>query len=349
MKKILTLFILLSSSLSIFAQNNKGAMDDFGRIAIAPVIVEESNIPAHCRKVIESKLKQLVTKSGLAADSYDSRFIITAEADVLFQEVTATAPPMVALQVATTLYIGDAVTGQLFGSYSYDPAKGVGNNETRAYMEALKRVNINDPDVLAFVETSKTKIIEYYNSQIDLIIAEANSLASTDNYDEAIALLATVPTVCKDAHAKAMDVIADVFQTKIDAEGMALYNEAVATWKTGKNQDNAYAVVDILASIHPNSKSFSKSMTLVSEIEGYYSEIESRRRAIEERNWQFKMQQYSDSQAAAAEQRQLDHELNMKQAENNGILIQEVKGIVSSMAGSGRRGNLFSKVGSWFK
>lgn len=349
MKRIFAFLAFFGSCFCASAQNNQLSADDFGRIALAPVIVEEAGIPNGAAKILQNKLTQIVTKSGLAADPAYPRFVITADTDVLFKEVTATAPPMVALQVVTTLYIGDAESGQLFGSYSYDASKGVGNNDTKAHVEALKRINVNDPDVLAFVEESKVKIIEYYNSQIDFIIAEARSLMNSNQYDDAIILLSGVPTVCKDAHAKAMDMIADVFQEKIDVEGAALYNEAVATWKTGKTQDNAYAVVDILALIHPNSKSFAQSMKLVSEIEGYYSELEARRRAIEERNWAFKMQQYEDSQMVAAEERQLGHELDMKKAENSALLVQEVTNLIASRPAKSGKGGLVAKIGSWFK
>lgn len=347
MKNIIPLIILMCLCTFVSAQNYHRASDDFGRIALTPVIVEESGIPANVGNMLQNKLRQMVTKSGLASSSSDPRFVITADADILYKEITATAPPMVAIQVVTTLYIGDAQTGELFGTYAFEESKGVGTNDTKAYMEAMKRINVNDPGALSFIKTSKIKIIEYYNSQIDLIIAEARSLVGSDRYDDAIALLAGVPTVCKEAHAKAMDMIAEVFQQKIDMEGAALYNEAVATWKTGKTHDNAYAVVDILSLIHPNSKSFSQSMKLVTEIEGYYSELEARRRAIEQRNWDFKMQQYHDNQADADEQRILDHEVNLKKAESGELLIKEVKNVVAALPAN--RGGLFSKVSSWFK
>lgn len=348
MKRITLLVITIWLCAYVSAQNYHKSSDDFGRIALTPVIVEESGIPANARNLLQSKMRQMVTQSGLGSTSPDQRFVITADADVLYKEVTATTPPMVALSVVTTLYIGDAQTGELFGTYAFEERKGVGTNETKAYMEALKGVRANDPGALSFIKSAKIRIIEYYNSQIDIIIAEAMSLKNSDRYEDAIALLAGVPAVCKAAHSKAMDVIADIFQEMIDVEGAALYNEAVATWKTGKTQDNAYAVVDILAAIHPNSKSFSRSMTLVTEIEGYYSEIEERRRAIEQRNWEFKMQQYNDSQENADEQRILDHEVNLKKAESGELLITEVKNIVAAMPSNNRRG-LFSKISSWFK
>lgn len=348
MKQILTIIISVCFCAYASAQNYQSSTDDFGRLALTPVIVEDSGVPANAANILKNKMTQMVTRSGLAADSPAPRFVITASVDPLYKETTATTPPMVALKVVTTLYIGDAETGQIFGTYAFNESKGVGTNETKAYIEATKSIRTNDPGALAFIEESKIKIIEYYNSQIDFIIAEARSLAGSDRYDDAIVLLSSVPTVCKDAHAKAMETIAEIFQEKIDVEGMALYNEAVATWKTGKTQDNAYAVVDILTAIHPNSKSFTRSMTLVTEIEGFYSELESRRRAIEQRNWDFKMQQYADKQMDDDEQRILDHEVNLKKAESSAMLVQEVKGIISAMPA--RKGNgLFSKVSSWFK
>lgn len=359
MKKIalvfraLLVFIGIFSAFCLSAQNTKGASDDLGRIALNPIILNESGIPAHAHSMLDSKLTQIVTKCGLAADSPVPRFVITADALLIAKEVTATAPVMTVVEIAVTVYVGDAETGQLFGTYAYAPAKGVGTNETKAYLEALKKINVNDSGVIKFVEASKAKIIEYYNSQIDFIIAEAQALHDSQKYEEAMVLLSTIPDVCKDAYTKAMSMIATVFQSKIDRDGLALYNEAYARWTTSKEADFALSAVELLAKINPLSSAAAMGRELVKEIEAHYAELEARRREIEERNWAFEQQQYSDDQEASAEQRQFDYDIYMTKSMNSAeaaqMALNEVKNVVSSFTAAPAGGDaLLSKVSSWF-
>lgn len=367
MRRLVCMLMALTVLCSAAAQNSRGATDDFGRIALTPVISDASKVPSYASKTLETKLTQIVTKNGMASKSVTPRFVITANIDLLNKEVTATAPSMTVVEVATTLYIGDAQTGQLFASYTYDPVKGVGTNETRAYLEALKRVTIAAPGVNEFVNDGKNKIIEYYNSQIDFLLAEADGLAKSQEYDKAMLLLASVPDVCKEAYTKAMDRLGVVYQQKIDNEGMALYNKAMAIWKTSKSEASAREASEILSEINPESMAAVKATALVNEIESHYKALENERKAREQRNWEFKQRQYADKQAAAQEIRQLRHDVDMARIESGAAsserALEEVKSMVGVMsnvvtsanavratqsAASSFGAQAFANIASWF-
>ena len=320
MKRLLYILTGLAICMSAYAQNDRGTMNDVGRIALTPVIVNESKVPVHARQVLTNKLKQIVTKNGLAASAPSPRFMITANTDLLAKEVTATAPVMTVVEVATTLYIGDAKTGNLFGSYICEASKGVGTNEHKAYIEVLKRLNVNDPGIQAFVADAKNKIVEYYNTQIEFMLAEAESLAGTEKYDEAITLLSEVPDVCKDAHAKAMTKISEIYQRRLDKEGTALLNEAVAQWKVAKNLENAEYAVYLLSKIHPLSSASAEGKQLVNEIEAHFAAVAQREQEERERERAFRLQKYADSLQAAQDQRMLDHEISLKKIETTPAL-----------------------------
>ena len=273
---------------------------------------------------------------------------------------------MIAMTLSPTIYIGDAQTGDLYASCEVKNVKGVGENETKAYLDAIKKINVNSPEMVQCINTGKTRIIEFYNSQIDFLIAEAESLVNSQKYDEAMMLLSTVPDVCKEAYEKAMQKISVVYKTKIDTEGAALYNEAYALWKSNKSKESALKVVELLAQINPLSSAAKQGRTLVASVESHWAEIEARRRELEERAWAFKMKQYDDSQAEKTAQREMDHEyrmqessfdyeVQMKRAETGvdaaNLALQEVKSVVKTMSTgkSGDRLNLTAKISSWFK
>ena len=366
---------------SAYAQNDLGKADDIGRIVLSPVVISNANIPKFAENVLNNKLTQIAAKNGVAGNVVEKRFVITANVIELTKDITPTAPPMIALTVAPTIYIGDAVTGTLYSSCQLDAVKGVGNNETKAYLAAIKNININNPEIVRCINEGKEKIIEYYNSQIDFLLAEAESMVQSQQYDEAMAKLAAVPDVCKDAYTKAVGKIGEIYQQKIDKEGLELYNEAYATWNTAKNQESAEKVVEILAQINPFSSAAPKGRALVKSVEGHYAAIAARRREIEERNWAFKMQQYNDAREDRNTERDQNHEYRMDQsakdheyrtqkasfdydvqmeqarsgAEVYKVALQEVKGVVKDFCGTNKSSfgkaaeNLGNKLASWFK
>ena len=318
MKKKLILSVVLGLCFSAaFAQNNLGKADDIGRIVLNPCVVSNATIPQYAEKALTNKLQQVAAKNGVGGNAIEPRFVITANLIELTKDITPTAPPMIALTLSPTIYIGDAVTGTLYSSCEIESVKGVGNTETKAYLNAIKNISVNHPAVVRCINEGKEKIIEYYNSQIDFLIAEAESLAQSQQFDEAMVKLAAVPDICKDAYMKAVGKIGEIYQQKIDLAGDVLYNEAYAQWNTAKTQESAEKVVELLAQINPLSAAAAKGRKLVKSVEAHYAAIAARRREIEERNWAFKMQQYNDSREDRNTERDQNHEYRMQGQEMN--------------------------------
>lgn len=284
-----------------YGQNTLRSTDDIGRVALVPAIVSNSSIPSYASSLVKSKLIQVITQCGLGGSSYDQRFIITANIVETSKEITTTAPPMVALELSTTLYIGDVATGNLYSSCPLSLSKGVGANETKAYMSAIKAINMQNPEVRDFIEEGKTKIVEYYNSQIDFIIADAMAQADQEHFDDAISILFSVPEVCKEAYLKAMDTVAGVYQRKIDKEGAILLNIATQAWNANQSYDGAEEVATYLAKVHPLSSSFTGACKL-SDL------IAARIKEIDDRAWDFRMRQYDDKQNVLNKQVDNAHE-----------------------------------------
>jgi len=209
MKKIFILLIgllLINSGIS-FSQNNENKADDAARIAITPQ-VSDQEIPASAKKMLMNKMRQICTKNGLSGDSENPFFVMDASVDVLSKEITPTAPPMHALNLQINFYIKGA-DGNVYSETSYS-TKGVGKNETKAYIQGLKNINTSRGQFKAFVEKGKTKIIEYYNSQCDFVLSKGKALQKQGNNGEAIKVLKSVPSVCKECYDMAMEVLSEI-------------------------------------------------------------------------------------------------------------------------------------------
>jgi len=296
--------ITLNYSICV-GQNTLASSDDLSRIALTPVILSNAKIPSYATSLVKNKLIQVVTQNGLGGNALDQRFIITANITEVSKEIAPTAPVMITIDLQPILYIGDQKTGNLYSSCVLPMIKGVGTNDTKAYLSAIKNMNISTQEVIGFVESGKIKIIEYYNSQIDFILSYAESLANQEKYEEAIALLFTVPSVCKDAYTRAMDKTSVIYQMKIDKESAINFNKAKQVWNADQSYDGAVAASRYLSNIHPLSSS-------VDDAEKLSNNIAERIRQLDNRAWNFTIRKYEDFIQYKNNQLDYDREIKLK-------------------------------------
>jgi len=257
-------------------QNTIGKLDDLGRIALNTWVPDQIEyMPVASRSNLANKLSQMSTRYGMGASELLPRFIITANVVIQSKDITSTAPPMHALTLDITLYIGDGIEGKVFASTSVS-GKGVGANETKAYTAALKSLDPASANIRKFMEEGKRKIIAYYNSRCDIIIKQAQMLESQNRFDEAIYDLMCIPDVCLDCYNKAMDAVGPVFKNKIDWECKAKVNAARNVWSAGLNYNAANKAAQFLASIDPEAACFNEAIALTGEIAKRVKEIDGR-------------------------------------------------------------------------
>ena len=158
MKKITQLLLAATLVLSSSVSFGQSASKDENRIMLTswvPPTIE--GMPKIARKNLTNKLKQVVTKNGLGGSPFNTRFIISANVAVMSKDILPGPPPMHAYNLDITLYIGDGIEGTVFASETVS-VKGVGTNENKAYISALKRISPKNPEIQAFVKTGKERI-----------------------------------------------------------------------------------------------------------------------------------------------------------------------------------------------
>ena len=191
--RVFALFALGTFCLGGYAQNNDPNTSENGRIGLRVYVPQQvDKITDATGNMLVNKLNQIVTQNGFAGDAYFDKFILTANIVPETKDYLSTAPPMTALTLDVTLYIGDGDDGTLFSSKSIS-VKGVGTNETKAYIEAIKNIRPSDPAFKSFLDEGKSKIVNYYKLKCDAILAQAQMLASTNNLEEAMEALMCVP------------------------------------------------------------------------------------------------------------------------------------------------------------
>ena len=291
MRKIVFLLIFSALFSGLQAQVK---LDDFGRIILNTYLSDKIYIPSESKELLKTKLSQIASNNGMGGSQVNPRFIITANVNVGTKDIIAGPPQMIAQNVDITFFIGDALTNTVFANTTLS-LKGVGTNENKAFIEAIKTINPKNKDIAAFIEEGENKIINYYSTNCDFIIKDAQTLVKQENYDEAIYQLSLVPDVCQECYFKCLDTLSSIYQKKIDSDCKTKLKEAKVTWTANQTPEGAEKAGDILSSINPMA-------SCQTDVDALVKSIDSKLKADEKARWQFKMKQYADKIAAQKEQ-----------------------------------------------
>lgn len=283
MKKITGIIVIILFAVnSLVAQSNLGRTDDLGRIGIAAIVPDEAGLPAGTQNMLQNRMMQIATQNGLGAIEGQAQFAMVPMVSIITHDVTPTAPPQIALTVELSLYIVDVVSQNIFSQTSIE-LRGVGNTEERAYSQALRNVNPRHGQFRGFVERGKERIVEYYNSQCDVIITGSQALANQKQYGEALFLLMSVPDVSRECFHMAMNLTADIYQLYANDKCNQHLAAARAAW-AGKD---LIKVEEHLGQITPDMDCYEEAQQLVQTVT---QTVEAEGAS----SWQFRMTRYED-------------------------------------------------------
>jgi len=292
MKKILFLLLVLFAVQRVsFSQNNQDKLDDLERIALAAFVPEQADgIPSSARQILLNKMLQISVQNGLGASGENPRFCIVPSLNVISkeisptaQEISPTAPPMVVVNIEVTFFIVDAASKTIFSQTSV-LVKGVGTNKNKAYISGIKNINVKAGQFKNFVETGKQKIIEFYNSQCDIILEHAQALSAQKRYEEALFNLLSVPEVCKDCYGKSMDLSSAIYKEYANNKCAENLSAAKAAWASMDPEKAS----EFLGQITPDMNCYKEAVRLVDLI--------TKKMIDDGANvWTFKMKKYDNS------------------------------------------------------
>lgn len=292
MKTTKNIFLALCAALALNlganAQNTAGKLEDMGRLTLAAYVPKQiDQMPDAARSMLQNKISQIVTQNGMGGSFRNERFILTANIVIMTKDILPGPPPMHAYTLDITFYIGDGIEGTKFASKSVS-VKGVGTNETKAYIEAIKMVKPTDPGLQSFVEEGKKKIMAYYNSKCDFIIKDAQTMATQNDFEGAIFKLVSVPDVCKECYDKCMAAVAPMYQKKIDRDCKLKLAEATGIWNASQDMAAADAAGAVLAQVEPGASCYG-------EVKALHAKIAKKVNEIDKREWAFKVKEQAQT------------------------------------------------------
>lgn len=295
MKKLFIVLALALCSISMNAQRNEG--EQIGKIALSTYISDDEPVGPSTRTILTNKLNQIITMNGCAGDGFGSPFVVTAHLQPMDESTTATVPAMTAVNLGVTIFVGNGEDGTLFSSW-YTEVTGVGDTRDNAWMAAIKKIPARNPELIAAIEKAKPRIVKYYESVGPNMIAKAKSAAKGGNLDEAISILAGIPSSCS-YYNQVQSLMGQYVETVNDNANMNIISRARAAWSSDPTEVGASKAEDILATLdNPSAKVLAAATSLDKE-------MASRLKAVADREFAFRKKQA-----------RWQHELEMQQDAN---------------------------------
>lgn len=275
MKKIYSFFMAALMSATMLA-----AETEYLPISVCAVDNQEG-FPGGAKALIENKLTQLLTRNGIAGLNYLGQFVLTVTTTPLDKDVIPGPPVKIAEKMELNLYIVDAQAQTIFSSTSVT-VRGLGETETKCYLNAISHMPMQSPQLAKFIDEGKKKIIEYYDHEGEQLIKKAQFLAQQKKYDEALYWVSLIPQQSKHYDA-ALAAGQDIYQKYLNNECNINLAYARQAWAADQNSSGAYAAGEYLANILPDAGCYDEAMELYREIKGKVLD-----------DWKFEMKKYQD-------------------------------------------------------
>lgn len=255
-KKILSAICLMACT-NVYAQD-----------CVLPVSVqldeEFSNVPTAARNVLFQSLSRIATENGLTTDASTTPFVLTAHCDVLDKSNLPGPPIQMVYNLGVTFYMADTYTQKKFGT-AYITLDGVGTGEVKSYINAFHRINANNNEIKNLINRGKKNMMNYYDTQYQNIIKEAKRLETLQNYEEALAMVLSIP-VCSKGGDEASKYGMQLYNKNLDRMNLFLFNYAKALWAAGQDSQTAYDVCTMLAQIDPDAACYAEATKFMKEV-----------------------------------------------------------------------------------
>ena len=213
---------------------------------------------------LTSKIRQAVTLNGMAGGANYSNFCIKANLVEISKQATSGLRPLITVTTSMELVVENTRSGEKFSSTTVN-LSGAGKNDKMAYMAAISSLNPQNTALQSFMKSAKKKIVNYYDSQTGNIIRQAKTLATQQDFEQALYLLTSIPT-CINNYDAVEAAILSTFQTFVNQDCTAKINKARHAWNASQDREGAKIAGAYLAAINPAAQCYDDAMELADEI-----------------------------------------------------------------------------------
>ena len=200
MKRVIYILFMLALSLTSTAEN----------VYISIAIPSHNILDSNSKTILKNKIISMVTAEGISATEYSAIAMIPEISILSNERIEGGMQNLITLELSIQITIRNIITNNIFNSIQLS-LKGNGYTVNEAQRAAITSINASSPEYATFLKETKDRIINYYKNNTSLLISKAKVFAAQQQYDEAIALLATYPEFLSD-YIKVSATIKDIFK-----------------------------------------------------------------------------------------------------------------------------------------
>lgn len=222
------------------------------------------------KTLLISRLDRALSANGVGGkDNYLAQFILYPSIDYVSEEMTDGAPTMHVCIIDVSFFVATKNKEHTFSSCT-STLKGVGNSAEKAMSNAFRSINGRNKDFSEMISEAKVKMLEFYESNCQNLIAEAKALAASGDYAEAISTLHSFPFFDSDCFYQSRELM-EKFHSELEEKECALYiNQAKVA--LANNQANKAAF--FLLHISPLNSCEEDLKSTIQQLEELRNEIE---------------------------------------------------------------------------
>lgn len=283
MKKIISIAAAITiMALPIQSQNCE--------IGASLVIPQESNLTPAAAELFSTRVGQLTSDADMMIIE-GSNIVIVPKIVAISKNVLPGPPVKVSQEFEFTLYMVDLNNSNIYSSKTFT-LRGIGENESKSQIAALKQIKGDNPDVKNFISEGKAKAVKYYDENYTALIKKAEGYTALKNYEQALFTLLSVP-VCSKGYGPSFAAAQKTYQAYIDEMCRINLAKARTAWYSKQSAEGAEDAGIYLSQILPDAGCYDEAVKL-------YEEIKSR---VDE-DLRFEMKKYDD--AVDIESRRID-------------------------------------------
>jgi thioredoxin-like negative regulator of GroEL len=105
--------------------------------------------------------------------------------------------------------------------------RGVGDNENKAVMEAVKALNARDSKLKKMITIGKNRIVEYYNTECETVVKTINTYLECGMVEEALNELHAIPQIDENTgcYDNSLNILSKISQEQQNAANDKIKNE----------------------------------------------------------------------------------------------------------------------------
>lgn len=195
------------------------------KIAITILTLPSNSISANSNDLLQTRLLNIVSSNGLGCIGGEPCFVLFAKVNKVNETLTNTIPQKYSINYLANLYVGNIITGEVYGS-CLSEIIGVGQSKEKAEINALRNLR-NTKDIESMLKESTAKIIEWYRTDSLAFFSRVNHFQTTGKYDLAVYLLKNVPVETGTIYERAQELLPGI----LDKLGQQQGKDALAEMK----------------------------------------------------------------------------------------------------------------------